>query len=371
MAADHEDTPAVFRDVFIENAWYIAAWTREVGRGLLARRICDQPIVLYRLADGSPVALQDLCCHRLLPLSCGRLEGDLLVCGYHGLTYDRTGRCVRIPSQETFDPGIRVKSYPVIERYRFIWIWMGDPAQADPEALPDYHWNDDPEWRGDGQVTLFNCDYRLILDNLLDLTHETYVHSTSIGHPLLPSLPFETHCDGASVTVQRWTLNQFAPPFWSNLIKRARGHTGHCDRWQICHFVPPCHMDINVGVAKAGSGAPEGDRSKGVCAVVLDSVTPATKTSSWYFWSMVRNFCLDDAALTNAMVTDNARIFEEDRVVLEAQQKAMMQNPSAAMNTFYINLDAGPLRMRQLIKARIAAEQRTSARKDAAARGLR
>jgi len=180
------------------------------------------------------------------------------------------------------------------------------------------------------------------------------VHSTSIGHPLLPSLPFETTSD-VSVTVQRWTFDQLAPPFWNNLIKRARGYTGRCDRWQICHFVPPCHMDIHVGVAEAGSGAPEGDRSKGVSAVVLDSVTPATATSSWYFWSMLRNFCLDDDPLTRSMVADNARIFEEDRVVLEAQQKAILENPSAANSTFYINLDTGPMRMRQLIKARTAA----------------
>jgi vanillate O-demethylase monooxygenase subunit len=340
---------------FVENAWYIAAWNREVGRNLLARRICDQPLVLYRLADGTPVALQDLCCHRSLPLSCGRLEGDLLVCGYHGLTYDPAGRCVRIPSQENINPRMRVKSYPVVEKYRFIWVWLGDPVRADTAALPDYHWNDDLEWRGDGQVTLFNCDYRLILDNLLDLTHETYVHATSIGHPLLPSLPFETDSDGASVTVQRWTLDQLPPPFWSNLIQRARGYTGRCDRWQICHFVPPCHMDIHVGVAEAGSGAPQGNRSKGVSAVVLDSVTPATATTSWYFWSMLRDFCLDDDALTRSMVVDNAKIFEEDRVILEAQQKAILENPSPTNSMSYINLDKGPMRMRQLIRARVAA----------------
>jgi vanillate O-demethylase monooxygenase subunit len=355
MHDDNQNKQIGFQDRFVENAWYIAAWDREVTRNLLARRICDQPIVLYRLADGTPVALQDLCCHRLLPLSCGRLEADLLVCGYHGLTYDRYGRCVRIPSQENVDPRMGVRSYPVVEKYRFVWVWIGDPARADVGALPDYHWNDDPEWHGEGQVTLFNCDYRLILDNLLDLTHETYVHATSIGHPLLKSLPFETISDDASVTVQRWTLDQLAPPFWLNLIERARGYTGRCDRWQVCHFVPPCHMDIHVGVAEAGSGAPQGDGSKGVAAVVIDSVTPATATSSWYFWSMLRNFCLDDDALTRSMVADNARIFEEDRIVLEAQQKAILENPSAGTSTFYINLDAGPTRVRQLIKARIAA----------------
>lgn len=108
-------------------------------------------------------------------------------------------------------------------------------------------------------------------------------------------------------------------------------------------------MDIHVGVAEASTGAPQGNRSKGVSAVVLDSLTPETATSCWYFWSMVRDFCIDDDALTEAMVRDNAKIFEEDRVVLEAQQQAMFQNPEAAVNTVYLNLDQGPLRMRQII----------------------
>jgi vanillate O-demethylase monooxygenase subunit len=340
--------------MFVENAWYIAAWDREVGRSLLARRICDRPIVLYRLEDGTPVALEDLCRHRSLPLSHGRLDGGLVVCGYHGLAYDDTGRCVRVPSQPKIAPKMRVKSYPAIERYRFVWVWIGDPDRADEAALPDYHWNDDPAWRGDGQATLFNCDYRLVLDNLLDLTHETYVHATSIGHPTLPSIPFDTTSDDSSVTVQRWTLDREPPPFWAALIKRGRGYTGRCDRWQISHFVPPCHMDIHVGVAPAGTGAPQGDRSAGVSAVVLDSITPATPTSCWYFWSIVRDFCLDDDALTRRMVADNAKIFEEDRRVLEAQQQALLANPRAQAEWVNINLDVGPLRMRRLIEARLS-----------------
>ena len=343
---------------FVENAWYIAAWDREVGRSMLARRICDRPVVLYRLEDGTAVALEDLCRHRLLPLSRGRLEGDLVVCGYHGVTYERTGRCVRIPSQDKIGSRMQVKCYPVVEKYRFVWIWIGDPALADAAALPDYHWNDDPGWRGDGQVTPFNCDYRLVLDNLLDLTHETYVHSTSIGHPALPGAPFETTSDDRSVTVHRWTLDQDPPPFWANLIKHARNYAGRCDRWQICHFVPPCHMDIQVGVAEAGTGAPDGDRSAGISVVVLNSLTPATATSCWYFWSIVRNFRLEDDALTERMVADNAKIFEEDRTVLEAQQQAMIDNPEAEANTVNINLDVGPLRMRRLIKARMAGSSR-------------
>src|SRR5476649_2705264 len=90
--------------MFMQNAWYVAAWDREIGRTPLARRICDQPMVFYRREDGTPVTLEDMCCHRMLPLSHGRVEGDLMVCGYHGLTFDSAGKCVRVPSQGRVPP---------------------------------------------------------------------------------------------------------------------------------------------------------------------------------------------------------------------------------------------------------------------------
>ena len=127
-------------------------------------------------------ALEDACWHRLVPLSKGRLDGDTVVCGYHGLKYNAQGRCTFMPSQETINPSACVRAYPVVERHRFIWLWMGDPALADPALVPDMHWNDDPAWAGDGKTIHVKCDYRLVVDNLMDLTHETFVHGSSIGN---------------------------------------------------------------------------------------------------------------------------------------------------------------------------------------------
>ena len=127
------------------NAWYAVAWDHEVRHELLARTICNKKLVFYRrAADGRVVALEDACWHRLLPLSKGRLEGDELVCGYHGIAYDSHGRCAFMPSQETINPGACVRAYPVAERHRFVWVWPGDPALADPALVPDLHWNHDP-----------------------------------------------------------------------------------------------------------------------------------------------------------------------------------------------------------------------------------
>lgn len=121
------------------NAWYATAWDHEVGRQLLARTICNQKLVLWRRADGSVAAVEDACWHRLLPLSLGRLDGDDVVCGYHGLAFDGHGRCTRMPSQERLNPSACVRAYPAVERHRFIWVWPGDPALADPALIPDLH----------------------------------------------------------------------------------------------------------------------------------------------------------------------------------------------------------------------------------------
>lgn len=344
-----EDASAKNSPQFMDNAWYAAAWSHELSRALISRRICGRPVVLYRIEDGTPAALEDLCCHRMLPLSFGRLEGDLLVCGYHGLTFDKSGQCVRIPSQKAPGRQARVRSYPVIERHRLIWIWVGDPARADSALVPDLHWNDDPGWTFTGDLLPMACDYRLVIDNLLDLTHETWVHQTTIGHSLIPSCPIETVADGESVMVSRWILDHEPAPFWRYLMKRTRAYEGRCDRWQIVRFVPPCNVVLHIGVAEANSGATGGDLSKGVSAMQLNSITPATANSCWYFWSFTRNFLHEDEQLSAELLTTSRRIFDEDKIIIEAQQSAMLENPAAA--TININLDAASVRMRQMIEA--------------------
>ncbi len=176
------------------NAWYAAAWDVDLKQALFPRTICGKHVVMYRQSNGRVAALEDACWHRLVPLSKGRLDGDTVVCGYHGLKYNAQGRCTYMPSQETINPSACVRSYPVVERHRFVWLWMGDPALADPALVPDMHWNDDPAWAGDGKTIHVKCDYRLVVDNLMDLTHETFVHGSSIGNDHVAEAPFDvTH----------------------------------------------------------------------------------------------------------------------------------------------------------------------------------
>lgn len=341
------------------NAWYACAYDVELKHELLARTVCNQKLVLYRKLDDSVAALEDACWHRLLPLSKGRLNGDLLTCGYHGLVYDADGRCTHMPSQETINPSACVRAYPVVERHRFVWVWPGDAALADPALVPDMHWNDDPAWAGDGKMIRVQCDYRLVLDNLMDLTHETFVHAASIGQAAVAEAPFvATHGD-KTATVTRWMDNIDAPPFWARQIGAATGYVGKVDRWQIIRFEAPATINIDVGVAPAGSGAPPqggqpGDRSRGVNGYVLNTITPETDKTCLYFWAFARNYALHDQRLTHELREGVASIFREDELILQAQQQAIDDHPGYSF--YNLNIDAGSMWMRRLIDAMIARE---------------
>ena len=343
------------------NAWYAAAWGHEVKRDLTARTVCGKDMVLYRKGDGTAVALEDACWHRLLPLSMGHLRGDEVVCGYHGLVFDAGGRCTYMPAQKTINPSACVRAFPVVERHRMIWVWPGDPALADPAKMPDFHWNDGTEWIGEGGTFYsMKCDYRLVVDNLMDLTHETYVHAGSIGDDAITATPFDvTHTD-RSATLTRWMIDIEPPPFWEKQLGRPGSRV---DRWQIITFQAPTIISGDVGVAVHGTGAPDGDRRQGVNGHFLAAITPETETTCHYHWNFVRTFHKDDAALTAALtkahVNDGKGLYDQDFEVLEAQQKAIDRNPR--MPFYNLNIDAGALWARRLIDHMIEAESPGSA----------
>src|ERR1051325_10382173 len=144
--------------MFVRNNWYVAAWDHEVTRGLKRRIILDEPVVLFRTDSGKPVALEDRCCHRQAPLSMGKLIGNVVQCPYHGLQFDPSGKCVKVPSQEKIPPSAKVRAYPLVEKNHWIWIWAGDPAKADPALIEDFHWLDDPAWGFVGGYLLVDGD---------------------------------------------------------------------------------------------------------------------------------------------------------------------------------------------------------------------
>ncbi|MFV0434023.1 MAG: aromatic ring-hydroxylating dioxygenase subunit alpha [Leucobacter sp.] len=341
------------------NAWYVAAWDHEItANGILSRTVAGRPLALYRARDGRPVALADACWHRLAPLSQGKLVGhDEIQCPYHGLRFNSAGRCTGMPAQETLNPSAVVPSFPIVERYRYLWVWLGDATLADPAAIPDMHQLASPEWAGDGHTIYAPCNYQLVLDNLMDLTHEEFVHSSSIGQEELSESEFIVTHDENTVTVTRWMLNIDAPPFWlKNMRDKFPGFEGKVDRWQIIHYTFPSTILIDVGVAKAGTGAPEGDRSQGVNGYVMNTISPEQDRSCHYYWAFMRNYRLESQLITTQLRDGVHGVFGEDEVMLKAQQEAIDANPDYEF--YSLNIDAGGMWVRRMLVRALEAEGR-------------
>ena len=341
------------------NAWYAVAWEHEVtGKAPLSRTVAGKPMALYRTADNRPVALADACWHRLAPLSMGTLVGgDEIQCPYHGLRYNSAGRCTSMPAQQTVNPSAMVPSYPVVERYRYLWVWPGDMTQADPDLIPDMSQMTSSEWAGDGETIHAACNYQLILDNLMDLTHEEFVHGASLGQEELSQSSFHTKLEeDGSVSVTRWMTDVAPPPFWrKNLHDKFPDYDGNVDRWQIIHYYAPSTICIDVGVAKTGTGAPEGDRSHGVNGYVMNTITPETARSSHYFWAFMRNYRLESQTITTQLRNGVHGVFGEDEVMLQAQQAAIDANPD---HEFYsLNIDSGGMWVRRILDRMLAVEK--------------
>ena len=336
--------------MFLRNCWYVAAWDHELEEGLLARTYLGEPVVLFRGSDGAVVALEDRCCHRGLPLSQGKLVGDVVQCGYHGLEFAFDGRCVRVPGQSTVPPGARVKAYPAVEKWRWIWIWMGDPVLADEALIPDYHWNDDPEWTSYGDVYHVEGDYRLMVDNLLDLSHIQFLHATSLGAASDQDAEMTVDRDDDTVRVSRWTMDVAPAPMYAHAL----GTTANVDRWQNITYTPPSHIVIDAGSALAGTGARDGDRSQGVETYSNHTLTPETETSTHYFWHHARNFRRDDPAFTDEFRRIFSSAIKQDVVAIGAQQRSIDRIGDRPVVD--INFDNGSLQARRLLEQRIADE---------------
>ena len=342
---------------YLRNAWYVAGWAREIDDGaLLARTIMDEPVVFWRAADGAPVALEDSCAHRMAPLSLGRLldGGARVQCPYHGLEFDRSGACVRVPGQSAIPPGARVRRYPCAEKWRWLWIWMGEAEAADESLIPDFHWNDDPGWVSVGDYFHVKGNWRLLVDNLMDLSHVAYVHATTLGTDGVADFPARVRRENGGVQVDRWILGEPAPQMFRNV----GGFDGAVDRWQLIDWRPPAHFAIDVGCAEAGAGAPDGDRSRGITMFSNHSVTPETARSCHYFWHHARNFRLDEPALTETLAAATSKAFGEDVVIIEMQQQRLdAAGPDAP--AVDINADGGALQARRTLDALLEAERKS------------
>lgn len=336
---------------WIDNAWYVGCTSEELGAAPLGRTVCGEAMVFYRDGSGTVSALEDYCPHRGAPLSLGFVRGDALVCGYHGLAMACDGRPSAMPGQQVGGfPAIR--AFPAVERHGFVWVWPGDPALAGAAPVPTVPWAEDG-WAFGGGMFHVRCDYRLMIDNLMDLTHETYVHGSSIGQKEIDEAPVNTTSGPDSVITSRFMDKVQAPPFWRAAMRGAGlPEDSLVDRWQICHFSLPSSVMIEVGVALAGQGGHDADEAVKTLGLVVDFMTPETESSHWYFWGMARRFAVHDAALTDTIRKGQHTIFSEDLEMLERQQANLHRHPDRRL--LKLNIDAGGVRSRMMIDRAIA-----------------
>lgn len=334
---------------FIRNAWHVAAWDFEVSAARpLARTLLGRPVVLYRDTTGRPVALADRCCHRATPLSLGQVEGDCIRCMYHGLVFDRRGRCVSIPAQPQVPPNASVPAYEVCEQDHFVWIWMGDTG-AGPHPPPSIPWQSDAAWKWKPGYVHYKANVQLIIDNLLDLSHVSFVHTSTLGTPrTAETQPVYREIDGG-LEVSRWDIDSVPTP-----LHAKAGMSGQVDRWLVFRWYPPAVFLLDAGACPTGTGAPQGVRQGGIQFRNTSIQTPETEHTTHYFWTQARDFRIDDDALTEQIHAQVEAAFEEDRRIIEAQQRRLRADGNGPFVA--IAADAGPNRARRLIVRRLRQE---------------
>jgi vanillate O-demethylase monooxygenase subunit len=334
---------------FPHNQWYVAARSAEVGEELFPRWLLGEPVVLYRTKNGSPVALADRCPHRQYPLSKGQRIGDAIQCGYHGLEFASDGRCIRVPQQDHIPQALRADAYPLSERWGFIWIWMGDAARADQALIPDHSFMAREGWVTVSGTLHLRARAQLMNENLLDLSHLTYLHPTSLGTAKVAEVPAETEWDQRSVRVRRLMQGIESPGFFV----RAMGLSGLIDRTQLAEFFAPGLHITHVSAKPAGDS---GD--SGLCQhKVVHGITPETWTSTHYFWAMARDYHIHDAEITRYAQEAQASVFAQDVDACEAIERVLTAYEPDGVPQFNIKVDAGPLQARRIVE-RMAAEER-------------
>ena len=334
---------------FIRDSWYVAGWSADFTARLTPLRILDEPVVIFRTEAGKAAALEDACPHRKLPLSKGRLIGETVECGYHGLTFDCSGACVRAPTQEGPPPaGVRVRSYPVEDRWGLLWIWMGDAEDADPDRIIDIPNFDNPAWgRTPGGSMDIACHYLYVIDNLLDPSHVAWVHVSSFAGAGTGNLPLDIEKLDDGVIVSRWVMESPPPPYYAPILP----FSGNCDRKQHYECRLPS-IAINMSVyTRAGAGGDDANLpDDAFLNISYNFMTPVDADNTRYFWFQHRNSDPDNAEISQQMFEGAKTAFIEDRDILVEVHKGMKESRTRHIN---LGIDAGAMRFRKMVERRI------------------
>ncbi len=342
--------------MFLKNCWYVAALDHELIDGkLLGRTLLGENVMLYRGESGKVIALNDRCPHRGALLSKGRLEGDDVRCMYHGIKYDGTGKCVQIPGQDMIPPKLKVRGYPIVERSHFIWVWMGDPAKADPSLIIDLPYLNDPNWKGIPAYLHYDANYLLIVDNLSDFSHLAFVHTKTLGGSeayAFVTKPTVVERLERGFRVERWHLDSDPPPFHKKVI---RNKGGKVDRRNIATMTIPGIFTMETLFAPAGQDAQAVNVTGAKEYRNCQFMTPETGRSTHFFWSYLNNFESEDSTISRSLLDSLIEGFMEDKEIIERQQRTLEADPSFQM--LAILADAPLAHFRRVLDRLISAEK--------------
>jgi phenylpropionate dioxygenase-like ring-hydroxylating dioxygenase large terminal subunit len=331
---------------YLRNVWYMAGWASEVGRSILSRKILDEELILFRQGNGKPVALADLCPHRFAPLSRGTIIGDFVRCGYHGLQFDATGRCVKQHFSSVAPAQARVKSFPIVEQDQIVWLWMGNPEEANLSLIPRFPYLTSPQYKATNGMSKINAYYELITDNLMDLSHGEFIHPDFGGvlHLGKHTVRQEQH-----TVHSNWWTPDVEPTFVINLWWPENG--GRVDHWLDMRWDPPASMFLEVGSTRPGQ-----PRDQGFHQPSVHILTPETDSSTHYFWN--GGLPADHFQNMDELNKILAHAFdEEDAPIIEAVQRKMGERSFEEMKPVLLAPDKGAIRVRRVLEALLRAEE--------------
>lgn len=331
---------------FIKNAWYVACWSDEVKQGeMFHRKLLDEMVVFYRKEGGAAVALQDRCPHRFIPLHLGKMVGDTIECAYHGLTFDCSGKCVKNPHGDGKVPAAaRVRSYPVADKYGMLWIWMGSQA-ADARTIPDYGVLESEAGFATSHGYLhMDANYELMGENLLDLSHVTYLHDGYLGSPEQVGVDQSVREEGGRIHCNRWMPKISVPAIFDMVYRR---DAQPVDMWTNMTWIPPSCFLLDSGVHEVG-----GQREDHGWYYGIHILTPETEKTVHYHFAAAMPPGTDMTPAEAAQFSALRRYaFEsQDKPIINAQQAAIGDNNFWDMKPVLLTVDAGPVRMRRAIE---------------------
>jgi len=335
---------------YVRDAWYVAGWSSEFGEDLQRVIIMEQALVMFRASDGSVTALEDQCPHRLLPLSKGKRIGDDIQCGYHGMTFNCRGECVRVPGQSDIPSTAFVTRYAIHEKHNIVFIWMGEAALADVNDVFDLPQFNDTQWHAhQGDALHLKAHYLNVAENLVDPAHVSFVHPTTLGNAASENVPVHVDTEGEVLVAWRWIRD--APPV--GFFQKFGGFNGHVDRWHYYYLHLPCTAIIDFGSADVSANLAEDERDKGVRIFALHFLTPVNEHYTIDRWMHLRNAAVGDEEASLQMDAMFRVAFNEDKEILEAideqEQQPQKRRP------IRLAIDKGPTVYRQRIKSMIDA----------------